>query len=84
MTEQSLATQALDVLTRAGFDKAACRVSREELHELQAETGDINLFRTNFETDIGLVGIKAQRRASLSINKTDEATLGEAVRDLSG
>ncbi|MCB1694472.1 MAG: hypothetical protein KDI19_16990, partial [Pseudomonadales bacterium] len=33
---------------------------------------------------IGLVGIKAQRRASLSINKTDEATLGEAVRDLSG
>lgn len=82
MSEQSLAGQTLDTIKRAGFEKAACRVSTDELHELQAETGEINLFRTNFETDISLVGIDEARRASLSVNKTDEASIGEAVADL--
>lgn len=82
MSEREIAAQTLDVIVRNGFDKAACRVSTDELHELQAETGEINLFRTNFETEIGLVGIDRQRRASMSVNKTDEATIGEAVADL--
>lgn len=81
-SESQLASQTLDTIKRAGFDKAACRVSADELHELQAETGEINLFRTSFETDISLSGIKDQKRASLSVNKTDEATIGEAVNDL--
>lgn len=80
--EASLAGQTLDTIKRAGFDRAACRVSNDELHELQAETGEINLFRTSFETDIALIGIKDERRASLSVNKTDEATIGQAVTDL--
>lgn len=78
----TLARQTLETIARAGFDKAATRVRTEELHELQAETGEINLFRTNVETDVGLVGIDHGRRASLSVNKTDEATIGEAVNDL--
>ncbi|MDZ7685996.1 MAG: metallopeptidase TldD-related protein [Gammaproteobacteria bacterium] len=80
--EKKLAEQTLDAIRRAGFDKAACRVSNDELHELQAETGEINLFRTSFETDIALEGIEEERRASLSVNKTDEATIGSAVNDL--
>ncbi len=80
--ETALAQQTLDSIQRAGFDKAACRVSNDELHELQAETGEINLFRTSFETDISLVGIHDQKRASLSVNKTDEAAIGEAIGDL--
>lgn len=84
MSEQDLAQQTLATILRAGFDKAACHVSRDELHELQAENGEINLLRTNFETDIQLVGIAEERRASLSINKTDEASIGQAVHDLKG
>ncbi len=82
MTEQSLARQTLAGILRAGFDKATCRVSQDELHELQAETGEINLFRTSFETDVSLSGIAGGRRASLSINKTDEAAVGAAINDL--
>lgn len=82
MSEPEIAQQTLDLIQRGGFDKAACRVSSDELHELEAETGEINLFRTNFETGIDLVGIAQQRRASLSINKTGEAAIGEAVADL--
>ena len=82
MSETDLAHQTLDVVKRAGFDRAACQVSGDELHELQAETGEINLFRTNFETEINLAGITDQRRASLSLNKTDEASIGQAIDEL--
>ncbi|MCZ6501197.1 MAG: hypothetical protein O6945_01635, partial [Gammaproteobacteria bacterium] len=82
LAELQLARQTLEEICRTGFDKAVCHVSNDELHELQAENGEINLFRTNFETDIRVSGIKDQRRASLGVNKTDEATIGEAISDL--
>jgi PmbA protein len=82
MSEQEIAARTLDSILGAGFDKASCRVVRRELHEIQAENGEVDLFRTNFETDIGLVGIDQQRRATLSVNKTDEAALGNAINDL--
>ena len=82
-TESLRAKKALSALTNAGFDRAACRVSADELHELQAENAEINLFRTNFETDIGLVGIADERKASISVNRVDDATVYNAVADLS-
>lgn len=82
MTEKTLAKQTLDAIAREGFEKAACRVSADELHELQAETGEINLFRTSFETDISLVGIDEGKRATMSVNKTDESAIGNAIADL--
>lgn len=82
MSEKALAGQTIEHLTQAGFDKAASKVSYDELHELSAENGEINLLRTNFETDIHLTGIMDQRRASLAVNKTDEGTLGSAINDM--
>lgn len=82
MKERSIASQTLDEMAAAGFDKASCRVAYDELYELQAENFEINLLRTNFETDISLTGICDQRRASLSFNKTDDVAVGNAVNDL--
>ena len=82
--EKSLAHKVLGKILAKGFDKAAARVSADELHELQAENGKINLLRTNFETEIGLVGIDDARRASLSINQVDDPALDAAVVDLQG
>lgn len=82
MSEASLAKRTLEEIHQAGFEKAVCQVSKDELHELQAESGEINLFRTNFETDIRLSGIVDQRRASLGVNKTDEVTINQAIEDL--
>jgi PmbA protein len=82
VSETELAKQTLEEICRAGFDRATCQVSNDELHELQAENGEINLFRTNFETDIRLSGIRDQRRASLGVNKTDGTVIGEAISDL--
>ncbi len=81
-TTNLLALMTLEKIRQAGFDKSVCQVSQDELHELQAENGEINLFRTNFETDIRLSGIKDRRRASLGINKTDGKAVAEAIIDL--
>lgn len=83
MSEEDLAKRTVAAIERAGFGKAACRVSADELHELQAETGEINLFRTAVETDVAVVGIDDGRRASLSVNRTDPATIDGAIGDLS-
>jgi len=82
--EKSLAHKVLVKILAQGFDRAAARVSADELHELQAENGEINLLRTNFETEVGLVGIADSKRASLSINQVDDAALEAAVSDLQG
>ena len=83
MSSKSTALDTLAKITQAGFTHAATRIVSEEFHELQAENGSINLMRTNFETDVGITGIKDQRKASLSVNKTDAETLGKTVDNLS-
>ena len=84
MTNKDIALETLAQIGKAGFSDASARVIAEEFHELQAENGAINLMRTNFETDVGITGIKDQKKASLSVNKTDDDTLSKTVANLSG
>lgn len=79
---RQIAQDTLAKVQAAGFDRAATRIVSDEFHELQAENGAINLMRTNFETDVGMTGIKDNKKASLSVNKTDSETLGETVAKL--
>ncbi|HJN49427.1 MAG: metallopeptidase TldD-related protein [Pseudomonadales bacterium] len=81
-TKDSMAEELLATLTETGFDKAACSVSEHELHELQAENGDISLLRTAFETDVSLTGIVGNKKASLGINRTDDETINAAAINL--
>lgn len=83
MTNRDIALSTLAQISKAGFSAASTRVVAEEFHELQAENGAINLMRTNFETDVGITGIKDQKKASLSVNKTDDETLAKTVANLS-
>ncbi len=79
---RSVAEQALKSIQDLGFDQSAVRVVTDEFHELQAENGEINLMRTNFETDVALTGILAHKKASLSVNKTDSESLESATANL--
>jgi len=83
MTNKAIAQDTLAKISKAGFAHAATRIVSEEFHELQAENGAINLMRTNFETDVAITGIKDQKKASLSVNKTDPETLDSTVDTLS-
>lgn len=79
---RQIAQNTLKKIQAAGFDRAVARIVSEEFHELQAENGVINLMRTNFETDVGITGIKDNKKASLSVNKTDDETLDATVAKL--
>lgn len=82
MSHEALARDCLDRLTAAGFDKARCAVTDSETHEISAEAGALNLLRTNFDTEIQLLGIADHRRASISINGADDAAIDAGIQDL--
>lgn len=82
MSREKLARACLNRLTNAGFDKAQCAVTDSETHELSAEAGSLNLLRTNFDTEIRLLGIADHKRASISINGADDAAIDAGIQDL--
>ncbi len=82
MSEREIAEQTLAELLKAGFDKATSRISKQEMHELQSENGELKLLRTGFQTSLSIAGIVDNRRATLGINKTDQSTVAESVRRL--
>ena len=45
------------------------------------ELGEITLLRTTFDTDVNLVGIKDSRKGSMSINKSDDASMERAAQE---
>jgi len=82
MSREKLARECLDRLAAAGFDQAQCAVTESEIHELSAEAGALNLLRTNFDTEIQLLGIADHKRASISINGADDEAIDAGIQDL--
>lgn len=76
---KNLAKYSLKALQNAGAEKAVCYYSKSEMHELNVASGEISLFRTNFDTDITLLGLADDRKGSISINKADEKSIEEAA-----
>ncbi len=81
MEGMNLATYAQSLLVRAGAQKASCTVVRSEQHELTAEAGRLSLFRTTFETTVGMVAISDHRRGVGSGNKTTPDALGRLAEE---
>ena len=54
MNHADIANYCIDQLKKAGADKSQCGVSFSEKKELNVETGEMSLFRTTFDTSIGL------------------------------
>ena len=82
MDKELLLETALNQLEKAGFDRAQVLLRDSERHELNIHHGEIKLLRTGLETSLSLTGIRQQRKASLSINRLDEASLGDAIAQL--
>ena len=71
MNHDDIASYCLDQLKKLGADKSQCSVTLSEKKELNVETGEMSLFRTTFNTNIGLYVIKDQKSAAIGINKMD-------------
>ena len=78
---RKIAKNGLNSLLKAGADKAQCRVTFTDKHEMNFELGEITLLRTTFDTDVNLVGIKDSRKGSMSINKSDDASMERAAQE---
>ena len=79
MNQSDIANYCIEKLKQAGADKSQCAVSFSEKKELNVETGEMSLFRTTFDTNIGLSVIIDKKSGSVTINKTDKESINEAV-----
>ena len=82
MNSRDTAKHTLDRLLRNGVDKAQCQIAQWEIHELNVETGNLNLLRTTFNTELDLFGLMNDRKGSTTINKTDPDSIEEGVREV--
>ena len=80
MTPSDIANYCIEQLKQAGAHKSQCAVTFSEKKELNVETGEMSLFRTTFDTNVGMSVIVDQKSGSVAINKTDKESINEAVR----
>ncbi|OED50963.1 hypothetical protein ACH42_00535 [Endozoicomonas sp. (ex Bugula neritina AB1)] len=69
----------LHQMKAAGFEKSHCTLSFDEKQELNVENGNISLLRSGEDQELFIVGIKDQRRASISISNLNEASIKDAI-----
>ena len=80
MNQSDIANYCIEQLKEAGAHKSQCAVTFSEKKELNVETGEMSLFRTTFDTNVGMSVIVDQKSGSVAINKTDKDSINEAVR----
>ena len=80
MNQSDIANYCIEQLKQAGAHKSQCAVTFSEKKELNVETGEMSLFRTTFDTNVGMSVIVDQKSGSVAINKTDKESINEAVK----
>ena len=76
---KELTSMALQVMRDAGAQKAQCVVSTSEKQEFNVEKNEYTLFRSTFNSSLGLTALLDGKKASLSINQFDEDSIREAA-----
>ena len=79
MNNREATSYCLDIMKKAGADKASCVLNIEEKKELNVEIGEMTLLRTTFNTSMGLTVIKDNKKGSTSINKMDKDSIDTAI-----
>ena len=74
--------RGLEALLSAGADKAQCRLTISDKHEMNVESGEINLLRTTFDTRFSFTVIKDRKKGQTAVNKTDPQAVQGAVGDV--
>lgn len=82
MLDREIVNYCLDSLQKSGADKSQCVLSRNKKYEMNVESGTISLLRTTLDTSLSLTVIKDNKKGHISINKTDEEAIKEAVNNV--
>lgn len=73
---------AVDCLVKNGANKAQCKITNSEKHELNVAAGNISLFRTTFDTSASLLGLVDSKKGTISINKTDTGSIEKGIKEV--
>lgn len=79
---RDLSKKCVDSLLNSGVDKAQARAVTSEKYELNVAAGEITLLRTTFDTKIDIEAVKNGKKGTITINKTDDASIKEAVNSV--
>jgi PmbA protein len=82
MLNREIVNYCLDSLKDSGADKAQCVLYKNKKYEMNVESGAISLLRTTLDTSLSLTVIKDNKKGTISINKTDEESIKEAVKNV--
>jgi PmbA protein len=82
VNDEALLRGVMNRLRAAGFDRVQVSVAETRKDEFNIQHGAINLLRTGINTSLSLTGIRAQRHASLTLNRLDPGAIDGAVRSL--
>ena len=81
MNNNDIAHYALEALTKAGAEKAACRVTRGRQDEFNVEASDFTLLRTLFNDELYMKAVHGGRKGVAIVNKLDRDSVDAAVAD---
>ncbi|HCM27548.1 MAG: TldD/PmbA family protein [Treponema sp. GWB1_62_6] len=76
-----IARKAVDLLRKAGADKAQASLYRKEKSELNVDAGAMSLYRTTANVSMNLTALVGDRKGSLSLNRYDETSVRAAAAE---
>lgn len=79
MRSREILSYCMDSLGNKGAAKYECVLTETKKYEMNVETMEMSLFRTTFDTKLQLTAIKANKKGSITINKTDTESIDQAV-----
>ena len=81
MTRNETAIYVLDMLKKAGVEKAACCVTSGRNDEFNIEANKFTLMRTLFNDNLLIKAIRENRKGITRVNRLDKASIDQAVHD---
>lgn len=82
MKEKEMLQSCLDALQKQGAEKVQCVITNMKKYEMNVEGGAISLLRTTLDKELDMSVIKNKKKGNISINKTDEASIEEAIKNV--
>lgn len=79
MKNRELANYCINSLREAGIDKAEFYLATSKKYELNTSGDELSLMRTTFDTNVNITAIKNGKKGVISLNKTDEKSLKDAI-----
>ncbi|MCL2498283.1 MAG: TldD/PmbA family protein [Symbiobacteriaceae bacterium] len=79
MKYREAAEYALDAMKKKGAQLVTISASEGYTDELNAHTGEFDLYRKLYNSEISLVGIKDGKKGTATVSNLDKSTIDEAV-----